>query len=558
MQEQMTYSQPPPASSPIDLSPSQSKYLLIGLALATGMEFYTFDSINLILPDMTGSLGVSFDEASWILTVYSSFLFLGVPLSFWLAAHFGYKRFLIWSTALFAMMSVGAALSPTLGIMLVFRAIEGLAGAALAVWWRGSIYMLLPREKRSPSMMTSSVRLYFASAGGLILSGFLTDRLNWRLICVPNVFLAFAAIRLLKKNFPDLPKNESLGFERSDYPGLILAAIGFLSLQVILSRGHIDDWFGSPRIRLLAVISAVAIVAFVYWERRADNSSPLMRMSSLTDRNVLAAAFIGIFAGMILSGSLFVLPEFLRLVDTQTHSATQTGRLIAFYALAGAALRPLMSKVMPKLGPRKMAAVSFCMLIAAMLLFYRCLTTSTPDGYFLLPLALYAGCLTTLLPSIGQGTYGKLGPRGLLDGMQIYVTFRQLGASLGVAFLTILLERRETLHSSRLYEHLNAANETTSTTLNSISNFLYINSGASHAGSGLTPIGLLAREGAQQVETLSYADCFLFMAMVAALAFFFIPLMAPFVAPAKATAKLISPVSGNAHDQGGGSNTVPG
>src|ERR1700678_4684310 len=162
MQEQVTHTQPSPASSPTELSPSQSKYLLLGLALATAMEFYTSESMNLVLPDITGSLGVSFDEASWILTVYSSFLFLGVPLSFWLAGHFGYKRFLIWSTALFAMMSVGAALSPALGIMLIFRAVEGLAGAALAVWWRGSIYMLLPREKRSPSMMTSSVRLYFA------------------------------------------------------------------------------------------------------------------------------------------------------------------------------------------------------------------------------------------------------------------------------------------------------------------------------------------------------------------------------------------------------------
>jgi MFS transporter, DHA2 family, multidrug resistance protein len=81
----------------VPLSSEQIRYLLVALALATGMEFYTFESINLVLPDITGSLGVSFDEASWVLTVYSSFLFLGVPLSFWLAGHFGYKRFLIWN-----------------------------------------------------------------------------------------------------------------------------------------------------------------------------------------------------------------------------------------------------------------------------------------------------------------------------------------------------------------------------------------------------------------------------------------------------------------------------
>jgi MFS transporter, DHA2 family, multidrug resistance protein len=533
MQEQITHTQPPPASSPTELSPSQSKYLLLGLALATAMEFYTFESMNLVLPDITGSLGVSFDEASWVLTVYSSFLFLGVPLSFWLAGHFGYKRFLIWNTALFAMMYVGAALSPASGIMLIFRAIEGLTGAGLTVWWRAGIYMIVPREKRGPSMMVASVRLYFASMAGLILSGFLTDRLNWRLICVPNIILAFAAIRLLKRNFPVLPKADSLRLRHTDYPGLILAAIGFLSLQVILSRGRIDDWFGSPHIRLLALISVTAIIAFVYWERRPGNHFPLMDISLLSNPHALAAVFLGIFAGMILSGSLFVLPEFLRLVDTRTHSATQTGCLIAFYALAGAALRPIMSKVISKIGPRKTTALAFFMLIVAMLLFYRCLTTSTPDGYFLLPLALYAGCLTTLLPAVSQGSVGKMEPGRQLDGVQLYMTFRQLGASLGVACLTILLERRETLHSSRLYEHLNAANQTTSTALNSMSNFLYTNSGASPTGTRLMSVGLLARAGAQQVATLSYADCFLFMAMVGGLAFCFIPLMAPFVAASK-------------------------
>src|SRR6201996_620813 len=87
-------------------SPSQSRRLLLGLALATGMEFYTFESMNLVLPDITGTLGVSGDEASWLLTVYSCALFLGVPVSIWMAGHFGYKRFLIATVILFAFASM--------------------------------------------------------------------------------------------------------------------------------------------------------------------------------------------------------------------------------------------------------------------------------------------------------------------------------------------------------------------------------------------------------------------------------------------------------------------
>ena len=92
-----------PASPPLQvsavLSPSHIGLLLLGLGLATGMEFYTYDSVNLVLVDLTGTLGVSADEASWLLTVYSCALFLGVPVSIWLAGHVGYKRFLITTIA---------------------------------------------------------------------------------------------------------------------------------------------------------------------------------------------------------------------------------------------------------------------------------------------------------------------------------------------------------------------------------------------------------------------------------------------------------------------------
>jgi EmrB/QacA subfamily drug resistance transporter len=521
-------------------SPAQNGALLLGLTLATGMEFYTFESINLVLPDITGTLGVSFDEASWLLTVYSCALFLGVPISVWLAGHFGYRRFLLWTTALFAAGTVGAALSPTLNMMLFWRAFAGLAGAGLTVWWRASIYLLMPKPRRSPSLMRVSTGLYLASAMGLLLSGFLTDRLNWRLICVPNLCLAAGAIWLLKRNFPDLPKPQSSRLEHTDCWGLFLLAVGVVCLQVILSRGHIDDWFGSPRIRALGLISACAFVASIHWQFSGENRYPLFNMSLLKNRNVVAAMLIGIFLGMILSGSLFVLPEFLRNVDSQTHSATQTGRLIVFYALIAAAVRPSITWLVARFGPRKLMVVALSMMIAGMLLLYSWLTTSTSDGYFCLPLALYACCLAALLPSVGSGTVGKLDQSNLLDGVSLYMTFRQLGAALGVAFLTILIDRRETVHSSRLYEHLFVANSTTGETLDQTGSYLVTHAGGGPAYSHLASIGLLAHSAAHQVEVLSYADCFLFMAAAGAIAMCLIPLMSPFV-PAPKPSKAQSP-----------------
>jgi len=159
--------------------------------------------------------------------------------------------------------------------------------------------------------------------------------------------MAVPALWLLRHNFPEVPKAESPRLRNTDCMGLLLAAIGFLALQLLLSRGHIDDWFGSMHIRTLAVVSAIAIVAFAVWESSPRNRFPLIDVSLFKSHHMMAAIFIGAFAGMILSGSLFVLPEYLRLVDSQTHSASQTGRLIAFYALTGAALGPGWPKLSP-------------------------------------------------------------------------------------------------------------------------------------------------------------------------------------------------------------------
>jgi DHA2 family multidrug resistance protein len=151
--------------APTLVSPDQTRGLLIGLGLATGMEFYTFDSVNLVLPDVTGTLGLSTDEASWLLTIYSCTLFVGVPISTWLAGHVGYRRYLIASCVLFAIASVGCAISSRLETLLVWRAILGLAGAGLVMWWRASVYMLMPWPRRGPLMTRLSTSFGFNCTG---------------------------------------------------------------------------------------------------------------------------------------------------------------------------------------------------------------------------------------------------------------------------------------------------------------------------------------------------------------------------------------------------------
>jgi DHA2 family multidrug resistance protein len=507
--------------------PGRTSLMLVGLGLATWMEFYTYDAVNLVLPDIAGSFGASQDEASWFLTTYSSALLLGVPVSIWMAAYIGYLRYIIVSAVIFVVASLGCAAATTPETMLFCRAVLGFSGAGLTMWWRASVYLLIPRQDRGKSMMRISVMLYLATTVGLLFSGYVTDNYGWRLIFLPNVIFVVAAIILLRKNFPDVAASSDKRTTGVDGLGIVLLAIALISGQIVLSRGEIDDWFGSPHIRLLCWIAGASLLLFVVWQLNPRNESRLLRLDLVRDRDVLASIFLGILVGIILSGSIYALPEFLRNVYPAQLNATDTGRVMCVYALTAAAIRPWVTWAMGKVGQRKALTFALVMLILSMLLMARLVTPSTPYWYFALPLVLYAFCLAPLLSSVGGGTVARLPQEVQLDGVSIYMTFRQFGTSLGVTLVTIVLDRREQLHSGRLFEHLHASGSTVTQWLNTVTNVVTQRGGVSAVQAHPMATKLLAEASARQASTLAYADAFLFMAAIGLIALCFVPLMSP-------------------------------
>lgn len=507
--------------------PQNTRLLLLGLGLATWMEFYTYDGVNLVLPDMAGGFGLSQDQASWILTIYLAALFYGVPISIWLAAYLGYRRFLTGTTALFALSALGCMLAPDFATLLLCRAGQGFAGAGLVMWWRASVYMLFTGPQRSASLMRVSVILYLGTASGLLFCGWVTDNISWRVLFLPDLLCAPFAIALLRRHFPDVAPPESNG--AIDWPGLILLGLGVVALQTLLARGDIDDWFASPHIQALGWVAAASAMAFAFWQLHPRNKAPLLKLWLVVNRNLQAAICLGLFAGLILSGALYAMPEFLRNTFPTPLSATQTGRIMCVYALTAAAIRPLVTPSIAKFGPRKVISFAFIALIASMFSAWRLMTLQTPPYYYVLPLVLYAFCVAPMLSAIGSGAVSKLPAKDQLDAVAIYMSFRQFGAALGITLVTTLLNWRETLHSARLLELPNAAQAGLDNWLRIMAQMAQTRGGAAPVQAVPMALAEFAAAAAAQAQTLSYADAFLVMGAIGLPALAAVVLMAPFL-----------------------------
>jgi MFS transporter, DHA2 family, multidrug resistance protein len=162
-----------------------------------------------------------------------------------------------------------------------------------------------------------------------------------------------------------------------------------------------------------------------------------------------------------------------------------------------------------------------------MVLFARLMTVATPDTDYVLPLILYAFCLAPMLSATSSGTVGKMPPSQQLNAVAIYMTVRQFGAGLGVTLVTSLLNWRETLHSSRLFEHLAAGGAEGQKWMNTAAQAIVARGGYSPFQAHQMALQLLSDAGARQSATLAYADAFLFMAGIGLVALFFVPLMSP-------------------------------
>ena len=294
--------------------PNVSNPWIIGVvvSLAAFMEVLDTSIANVALPHIAGSLGASNDESTWVLTSYLVSNAIVLPISGFFVGWLGRKRFFMACIALFTLSSFLCGIAPSLGLLLLFRVMQGGFGGGLQPMAQAILADTFPPEKRGLAFALYGVTAICAPAIGPTLGGWITDNYSWRWIFYINVPVGVMAALLVYRLVHDPPhlvrsKTKVANF---DFVGFALLAMGVGALQILLDKGQEDDWFGSRFITTLAVIAAVGLVSMVIWEW--FRKEPIVDVRLFKIFNFASCNLMFFVVGVVLFSSTVLLPLFLQ------------------------------------------------------------------------------------------------------------------------------------------------------------------------------------------------------------------------------------------------------
>src|SRR5579884_1050275 len=231
--------------------PWQPRYnpwlIAVVVSMAAFMEILDTSIANVALPYMAGSLGASNDESTWVLTSYLVSNAIVLPISGWLAGVFGRKRFFMLCLVIFTISSLLCGMAPSLGLLLLFRVLQGAGGGGLQPMAQAILADTFPPSQRGLAFALYGVTAIMAPTIGPTLGGWITFNYTWRWIFFINLPVGLAALGLVLRLIEDPPylvRIKAAGV-KLDYVGIGLLALGVGALQILLDKGQEDDWFGS-------------------------------------------------------------------------------------------------------------------------------------------------------------------------------------------------------------------------------------------------------------------------------------------------------------------------
>jgi DHA2 family multidrug resistance protein len=499
---------PRPAAAPRQaFAPLQGGERVVGtvaLSLAVFMNVLDTSIANVSIPAISGDLGVSPTQGTWIITSFAVANAIAVPLTGWLTQRFGQVRLFTASVLLFVLASWLCGLAPNIESLIAFRVLQGLVAGPMIPLSQTLLLASYPPALAGMAMAFWSMTLLVAPVMGPLMGGWITDNISWPWIFYINVPVGLLAAGLtwsLYRSRDPGPRRVPL-----DRVGLVLLVLWVGALQIMIDKGKELDWFASTQIVALAVVAAVSFALFLAWE--LTDGHPVVNLRLFGQRNFLVGtAALSIGYGLFF-GNVVLLPLWLQ--QWMGYTATWAGIATAPVGVLAILLSPWVGKNVSRIDPRKLATVAF--LVFALVLWMRSnFNVQTPFTTVLIPIVIQGAGMAFFFIPLQSIVFSGLRPDEMPSASGLSNFVRITAGAFGTSLFTTLWESRASLHHAQLAEAVNLNNPAAVQTL------------AQLAAAGQSPeqaTATINRLLDQQAYTMAVTDVFylsavLFLALIA-------------------------------------------
>jgi len=415
--------------------------ITISIMLATIMQVLDTTIANVALPTMTGDLGASQDTINWVLTSYIVAAAIMTPVTGWLSDRFGRRELFLTSIVGFTITSMLCGMSWSLESMVAFRLMQGLFGAAIVPLSQTFLLDINPKERHGSAMAIWGAGIMVGPIIGPTLGGWLTEAANWRWVFFINLPVGIVAFLGCAAYLPRVARRLR-GF---DFFGFAMLSLGVGALQLMLDRGGEVDWFSAAEIWIEL---GLAITGFwVFAVHLATGRNTFIDPKIFTDRNFVTGLVFIFVIGIILLASLALLPPMLaRLFN---HSTVLTGLIMAPRGVGTMISMILVGRLVQKVDARFLVVTG--LLLTAWSLHDMTGFSPQMDDTLIIWSGVVQGLgLGLVFVPLSTVAFATLEPRFRTDAAALFSLVRNIGSSIGISIVTVLLARNIQINHAEL------------------------------------------------------------------------------------------------------------
>ena len=436
------------------LHTSNKPLLTIGVMAATIMQILDSTIANVALPHMQASLGATADTVTWILTSYIVASAVAIPMTGWLSDRIGSRNLFLTAVVGFVVASMLCGLATGLIEMVAFRVLQGVFAAFMNPLSQTVMMDINPKSKQASAMSIWGMGIMIGPILGPVIGGWLTDNYDWRWCFYVNVPVGIACFAILWALLP----SRDLVRRKFDLFGFTLLAVAISFFQLMLDRGQTQDWFQSWEVRIEGGIALAAAWMFVVHIMTAKD--PMFERSLFRNRNLVTGIGFMLVIGVLMTATLALLPPMLQRL--YGYPVLTTGILMMPRGIGIVASMYVAGWLMARnVDPRLMVMGGLA--IAAFSLWQMTGWSLGMDQTPFITTGVIQGLgLGLIFIPLNVTAFGTLAPHKRTEGASLMNLSRNVGGSVGISIVTMLLARNIQTTHSVLAPHIPAAGLTAS------------------------------------------------------------------------------------------------